>query len=254
MPAVVQTGAPRSGAMIVSNLGAVAGVGAAAGLAFVTTPWLAVPVGGVVASLAYWQAARRQRRVKRAWAGAHRVLDDRRDREVFLTALSTALRTLRAWPVLWAYVRLDDPSPTLARSLWDLACVLARRAPVRDTRDKLAQVLVDVPTDSPVHADVTARLAQAEQAQRRFDADVERRLRDLRTLADEADRFVIQQEALADAREALTEAREVIRDADPVLDELTGAYQPVADAGAELAQRTTAVLDAYRELTIDLGH
>src|SRR5262249_1796858 len=163
----------RSGAAVIGSLGGLVGVATGAGLAYALNPWVGLPVGATVAMLAVWQAARRQLRVKRAWASGHRVLTRHEDRGTFGSALWTALR---AWPALRARISLDDPSPTLARSLWDLSAVLARREPVRETHERLAQVARDVPTDSPVHADVAARLAQVEQTRRRLDTDIERRL------------------------------------------------------------------------------
>jgi hypothetical protein len=247
--AVVQVSPARSGAALVGNVGGLVGLAIAGGLAYATTPWLGLPVGAAVAALGYWPAAVRQRRVQRAWPSSHRVLTDHRDREVLLTALSTALRALNAWPALRATLPLDDPSPVLASTLWDLATILSQRATVRETHDKLTRVAEEVPDDSSVHTDVAARLAQAEATRRRLDGEIERRLRDLTTLADEADKFVRQQEALS-------EARAVMQDADEVLGTIGEAPQPAGaeyplatDASTDLVERTTAVLAAYRELT-----
>jgi hypothetical protein len=246
---MVHTSPARSGAAIVGNVGGLVGLAIAGGLAYATTPWLGLPVGVAVAALGYWPAAVRQRRVHRAWPRSHRVLTDQRDREVLLTALSTALRALRAWPALRAMLPLDEPSPVLASTLWDLATILSQRATVRGTYDKLMRVAGEVPDGSSVHTDVAARLAQAEATRQRLDGEIERRLRDLTTLADEADKFVRQQEALS-------EARAVVQDADEVLGTIgvppqpAGAEYPLAaDASTELVERTTAVLAAYRELT-----
>lgn len=240
---LVRTVPARSGVALVGNVGGLAGLAIAGGLAFATTPWLGLPVGAAVAVLGYLPATIHQRRVNRAWSRSHRVLTDHRDREVLLGALSTALRALHAWPALRAMLSLDDPSPALASSLWDLATILSQRATIRETYNKLVQVAGEVPDDSSVHTDVAARLAQAEATQRRLDGEIERRLRDLTTLADEADKFVRQQEALA-------EARTVVQDADEVLGTVSAIPQPAgADASTELAERTTAVLAAYRELT-----
>jgi hypothetical protein len=240
---MVRTSPARSGVAMVGNAGGLAGLAIAGGLAYATTPWLGLPVGAGVAVLGYLPAAIHQRRVNRAWPRSHRVLTDPRDREALLGALSTALRALHAWPALRAMLSLDDPSPALASSLWDLATMLSQRATIRETYNKLVQVAGDVPDDSPVHTDVAARLAQAEATRRRLDGEIERRLRDLTTLADEAEKFVRQQEALA-------EARTVVQDADEVLGTVSLPPQPAgADASAEVVERTTAVLAAYQELT-----
>jgi hypothetical protein len=240
---VVQSSPARSGAAVVGNVGGLVGLAIAGGLAYATTPWLGLPVGAAVAALGYWPAAVRQRRVHRAWPSSHRVLTDHRDRETLLAALSTALRALHAWPALRATLPLDEPSPALAGTLWDLATILSQRATVRETSDKLRRVAGEVPDDSSVHTDVAVRLAQAEATRRRLDGEIERRLRNLTTLADEAERFVRQQEALA-------EAQAVVRDADEVLGTIGATPQrAIEDASTELVERTTAVLAAYRELT-----
>lgn len=247
--AVVHTSPARSGVVIVGDVAVLAGLAIAGGLAYATPHWLGLPIGAAVAVLGYWPAAIRQRRVNRAWPGSHYVLTDQQDREVLLTALSTALRALHAWPALRATLPLDDPSPALARTLWDLATILSRRATVREANDKLVQVAGEVPEDSSVRTDVAARLAQVAATRRRLDAEIEQRLRDMTTLADEVDKFVREQEALADARA-------VVQDADEVLGTISVASQPagaehqlVEDASAEVVERTAAVLAAYRELT-----
>jgi hypothetical protein len=177
------------------------------------------------------------------------VAVDQQDREVLLTALSTALRALHAWPALRATLPLDDPSPALAGTRWDLATILSQRATVREANDKLVQVAGEVPEDSSVRTDVAARLAQVTATRRRLDAEIEQRLRDMTTLADEVDKFVREQEALADAQA-------VVQDADEVLGTISVASQPagaehqlVEEASAEVVERTAAVLAAYRELT-----
>jgi hypothetical protein len=236
------TRTPHSGAAVLGNLGGLLGVATGAGLVYATNPWVGLPTGAAVSVLAVWQAVRRQRRVNRAWAGGHRVLTHPEDKDTFRTALSGAVRTIRSWPALQATIRLGDPGPALARSLWELAGVLAQRAPVRDVHRKLAPVAGEVLVDSAVRADVAVRLSQAEQTLRRLGTEVDQRVRALTTLADETDRFIRQQQALA-------QARTVVSDADRVLGALATANQPTDDTGAELTERTTAVLTAYRELT-----
>src|SRR5439155_11769563 len=122
------------------------------------------------------------------------------DRDVFRRGLTAASHTVRIWPVLRAVVGLDDPSPALARSLWALAGVLTERVPVREAHRKLTEATRTVPADSPVHLELTSRLAQVESTRRRLDARIRRHLADLTTLAGEVDRFVAEQQALAEAR------------------------------------------------------
>ncbi len=248
LPAQVLTGTPRSGAAAIAAAGVVGGMVAAVALAIATTLWLGVPVGVVAALVGGWVAWRRQLQVEHAWAD-HRVLTRHEDRQAFRAAVSAARYTLRAWPELQTAVALDDPGPTLAGTLWELAGALAERARVRDAVLKLEQaarsMTIDggAPADARVHADVTARLDRAREVQQRLDREAVRRLDALTALAAEADRFIGQ-------RRAAAAARAVVRDTDQVLGALGGAEQePLDDPGTELAERTAAVLAAYRELT-----
>jgi hypothetical protein len=248
LPARVLTGTPRSGAAMIAAAGAVVGVLAAVALAIAATPWLGVPVGAAAALLGGWTAWRRQLRVEHAWAD-HRVLTRHEDREAMRVAVSNTRYLLRAWPELQTTVALDDPGRTLASTLWELAGSLAERAAVREAALKLeraarAMTADGGPADTRVHADVLTRLDQAREVQQRLDREAGRRLGDLAALAGEVDRFIGQ-------RRAAATAHTVVRDTDWVLGALGAATDPApgGDPGTELAERTAAVLAAYRELT-----
>jgi hypothetical protein len=183
-----------------------------------------------------------QLRVEQEWS-SYRVLTHHEDREQVRAAVSNARYTLRVWPQLQTAVALDDPGPALASAVWEVTGILAERAVVRDATRKLDQAIRTVPDDSPVHADLVSRLAQAQATQQHLDDETRRRLGALHTLANEVDGFIRQ-------RQALAAARAVVRDVDQVLGAVTGGHLPPGgDPGAELAEQTAAVLAAYRELT-----
>jgi len=242
LPAQVWTNTPRSGAAIIGGAAALLGIASAAVLSYTETLWLGLPIGAAVAALGGWQALRRQLRVEQEWT-SHRVLTHHEDRECVRVAVSNACFTLHVWPQLQAAVALADPGPALASAVWEVTGILAERAVVRDAARKLDQAIRTVPGDSPVHADLASRLAQAQATQRRLDDQVQQRLGALHSLASEADGFIRQ-------RQALAAARAVVRDVDQVLGAVTVEHLPPGgDPGAELAEQTAAVLAAYRELT-----
>jgi hypothetical protein len=73
------------------------------------------------------------------------------------------------------------------------------------------------------------------------------------TLANEAEKFVRQQEARSAARALVQEADEVLGTISVAAQPAGADYRLVAeDASAELVERTTAVLAAYQELTSQL--
>ncbi len=239
--AEVLTDTPRSGATTIGGIGAAVGAVSAAGLTYVSSPWLGLPIGVVLALAGGVAALWRFLHVERVWTAGHLVITDHDDRDLFEAGRAAIGRTLRGWPAVRGMVDLDDPSATLARSLWDLAALIVERAPIRETRAKVSTTMRTVPQDSAVRRDLAGRLAQADAAVQQLDAQIEGRLTDLKTLADEVGRFVERQHALASARA-------VVQDADRILG--AAAPLPVAgDAAAELAERTAAVLAAYRELT-----
>lgn len=77
-----------------------------------------------------------------------------------------------------------------------------------------------------------------------FDTDVEVRLAAFTDLSERCQRYVREERAIARAREAVLHADQALGD---TLAPMDGALEP----GHELADRTAAVLDAYRELTRD---
>ena len=88
-------------------------------------------------------------------------------------------------------------------------------------------------------------MAQLDTSLAAFDAEVDARLAAFADLAERCERYVREERAIARARDAVLRADQALGDARVPVD---GALEP----GHELADRTAAVLDAYRELTRDI--
>lgn len=244
LPAEVLTSTPPSGAGPVALGSAIAGVAAASALAYAVAPWAGIPVGAAVAAYGGWRALRRFLRVERLWAaGGHYVLTHDEDQHSFRTARAAVEFTQKHWPSLAATVGVEDPSPTLARALWELAAALVQRRALSGTQLELTQAMRSgLPAGSAAYADVESRLAQVEAAYQHLDADVDRDLGRLRALRNEVEVFVRQQAALR-------QSEAVIRKADQVMADVASTYRPASDDTANVTDRLAAVLGAYRELT-----
>jgi hypothetical protein len=192
------------------------------------------PPGFAIPRAAGWRILGRSR-------DDYRMLNADPDRDAMRRAAAATVLALEYWPLLRAHVALADPGPALAVALWDLAGVLVERGRVRDSWTRLSAVGRGVPADSPMRAEVAERTDRARARTERLDGAVTTRLQHLSRLADETESFVRRQRALAEAREAL-------RSADYLLDTGDATHRP-PDTAADLADHTSAVLAAYRELT-----
>ncbi len=147
-----------------------------------------------------------------------------------------------AWPHLHGLV--DEPAgPTLDQALWQLAGDLLRRAEVRAAGVDIEQVITELPVGDPAVAALTAQADDLAAVYRRLDESVTGQIDLLDRLADECQRHLI-----AQAAQARVEA--VTRRADALLGSgrLEPGTAPDTDPATELAERTAAVLGAYREL------
>jgi hypothetical protein len=215
------------------------------GVSRAVSGWLGVPLGIAITVAATAGAFRQQDRAERIWRDRHHVLLDSRDQQALHRGRAAVAQVVEAWPRVGGLVGVGDPTPALAEALWDLAGVLAHRQAVRGTRDDLARATVGLPPASRVWREIASRREQAESELVDLDREAGRRLAYLSGLASECGRFVLEQDALAHARRAVLRA-----------DLVLGRAAPVAVAGngsEELAERTRAVLSAYRELTNHLG-
>jgi cytosine/adenosine deaminase-related metal-dependent hydrolase len=106
-------------------------------------------------------------------------------------------------------------------------------------RQRLVLSGVGVPEGTTTAVELADRIARAGEDLARLSADIDQRRTHLWRLADETAGFVTEQQALA-------RANAMIRDAD----RHRGIAVPApADAAGDLADHTSAVLAAYRELT-----
>jgi hypothetical protein len=175
------------------------------------------------------------------------VLYAKDERVAFERTFAVAKRVQRTWPALRDMIDPAEAEPMLARALSDLAAVFVRRQQIRRLRRELGEVHhADLPADSPA--------VQALAAQRQ-------RLETLwREAGDEANRHILSINAAAVAGENLIREQEIgatAREAERAIAHLTASV-PVGPAaavggGADLADRTQAVIGAYRELSARYG-
>ena len=166
-----------------------------------------------------------------------RVLRSAEERAVLRRAVGVARRIRRTWPALSGMIDPAEADRSLRRALDDLTTLLVRRQEIRRLRAELEGVRRhDVPADSPA---VLALAEQREHAAALWRETGEQANRILRSL----DRTALAGEAFRHEQHL----GETARRAEMVLAELAPGRQ-VADTGPELADRTAAVITAYREL------
>ena len=223
------------------GIGTVVGLGSGVVVTGAVSPGLGLPLA-LAAVVAFALGYRRRRGVvTEAWRHRHRELHHAEDTHAFSTARQAGERVVDAWPRIGAMVGVADPGPALARSLWTLSEVLVNRGAVRDRRDELERIRADLPTGTEVWREVDDRVTQLDTALAAFDTEVDARLAAFTDLSERCRRYVREERAIARAREAVLRADQALGDTPPPIG---GAPEP----GHELAERTAAVLDAYREL------
>lgn len=203
-------------------------------------PWL-LPVVASAAGVGFgW---RRQARNARPGTFAVPADDDSRvlwspaERVAFERAVVVARRIRRTWPALPDMIDPLTADRALTHAVRDLAGLMARRQEIRRLRAELSEVRAEnVPDGSPaVHA-LAAQRVRVEELWLDTAEQANRILRSLDAAALAGESFL---------RELAVD--ETARAAGQVLDRLEMGAPP-ADAGPELADRTDAVLSAYREL------
>ncbi len=242
---------PRSGraALTVAlPLGAVL-----AGLLFVLTalglPLVGAGVATVVAAVALRGHARAASGCVLELRGSEgHVLAHPADRETMLRCLEIAHRIRGTWPVLRHMIDPGLAGPQLTRALADLAGVLARRQEIRGLRDELAAVrATGLAADSPAVRALAEQRRQVDVLWREVDADVEQHATRLRATAVAGERLAREQRVGAAARAAGHAVARLSAGRAPAL------TVPDDPAGQELADRTAAVVAAYRELADRYG-
>jgi hypothetical protein len=219
----------------------------AVGCGISTVWWLGVLAGLITVVGGAYVASRLYPPRVDDWPRSHVVLTDWQEQDAVRKARSAVTTITGAWPKLRSVTSAPAPDEVLARAVWDLAQVLSNRQTMRSTRQGLIGSLVDLPRDSQMHTEVQARIDQAHASYAAVDADVTQRLAHLTGLAEQCQRFLRE-------RAALEKARRVVRSADQVLGTIPALDQsPAPSASEELAHSTSAVLGAYRELSLQLG-
>jgi len=200
---------------------------------------LAIGSAAVFGYLAAWPLLARLLRPRGEY---ERAISDDAGRADLARARAAVHRITVAWPHLGALVD-EAAQPTLDEALWYLAADLLQRAEVRAARAEIEQVLADLPEGDPERTALSSRAGDLGAIDQRLDATVATQVERLERLADECARHLIAQ-ATQERMESAT------RRADSLLG--AGAAEPATpatpDPAAELAERTSAVLGAYREL------
>jgi hypothetical protein len=165
-----------------------------------------------------------------------RVLWTEPERTAFAQALAVSHRVRRTWPALAGMVDPVLADHSLTRSLDELATVLARRQELRRVRAGLdATRDADIPADSPARIAADMQGERADELWRESGAAANRILRAVDAAARAGESFIREQQVAATARHA-----------ERALARVGGA--PIAESGPELADRTEAVIAAYRDL------
>ena len=213
---------------------------ASAALFAVGLPWWLAAGAAIAAITEIW---RRQARAARPGIVAvprddrARVLRSPEERAAFDRAVVVSRRVRRTWPALPDMIDPVAADRALTLALDDLATLMSRRQEIRRLRAELAGVRrQDVPADSPAVAALAAQRVRVEQLWQETGEQANRILRSINAAALAGETFLREQQIATTARAA-----------EAVLAELTlGA--PPAENGPELADRTEAVITAYREL------
>ena len=167
------------------------------------------------------------------------VLVAREERAAYERAVVVSRRIRRTWPALGDLVDPADADRTLTRALEELAALMARRQQIRRLRAELRDARPGpVPADSPAVQALTAQRERVEVLWRSTGAQANRMLGSIDAAALAGESLIREQRLQRTAREAELAITRLA---------LTGPA-PVIEAGPELAERTAAVVAAYREL------
>lgn len=209
----------------------------AAGIAW----WLVL--GGsalIVAAVALGQArAARTGLISVPRGDDHHVLFTAEERTAYEKALAIARRIRTAAPALAEMIDPADADRALTRALDDLAAVLARRQELRRLRVELTDVdHRDLPADSPAVRALDEQRSRVNVLFREAGITAHRLLNSISAAAVAGENLIREQRIGATAERA-----------EQALAQLTAAGAGRSlEAGPELAERTAAVVSAYREL------
>jgi hypothetical protein len=202
--------------------------------------WLpALVIAGVAGSVGWIDRRRAQPGVFAIpHESAATVLRTREERAAFARAVAMSHRVRRTWPELPGMSDPELADRALTHALDDLAAVLVRRQEIRRLRAGLDGVRHEqVPAESRAVLALTEQRERAEQLWLESAGQANRILRAIDEAALAGETFLQERRIGATARQA-----------ELVLARL-GTGVPPAENGPDLADRTAAVLAAYRELT-----
>jgi hypothetical protein len=205
-------------------------------------PWWA-PAAGSVALVAF--VAVQQGRAARTGSLAIPRGDDCHvlyapdERTAYARAVVVARRIQRTWPALEHMIDPADADRSLSRALDDLAGIMARRQEIRRLRAELSEIDdVDLAADDPAGQAAAAQRDRVDELWHASGTTANSVLTGLNAAALAGENLIREQRIGAAARDRATAiARITAADAGRS-----------AEAGPDLAERTAAVIAAYREL------
>jgi hypothetical protein len=169
----------------------------------------------------------------------HHVLVTAEERAAFGQALGVAERIRAAAPALAGMIDPADADRAVTRTLDDLAAVLSRRQELRRLRAELSDVdHRDLPAESTAVRALTEQRSRVEVLLAETGATAERLQHSLGAAAVAGENLIREQRIGATAERAEQALAQLTA---------TGAGRSL-DAGPDLAERTAAVVAAYREL------
>jgi hypothetical protein len=166
------------------------------------------------------------------------VLHAAEERVAYGRALAVGRRVRATWPALRHMIDPEQADRDLTAALRDLAGIMARRQQIRRLREELGSASRhDLPADSPAVQALAEQRLRAEALWRSTAAAANRILAGINAAALAGENLIREQRVGDTAREA-----------ELAISRLTVGGPPQTDAGPELAERTAAVIAAYREL------
>jgi len=182
--------------------------------------------------------------LRRRLAPHRRTLETTYSRAVWRRAVAARNVVVTSWPKLRRHAEVGADAPAVVnRAMWELAGVLLERDRIEAAREDLLAARRELARNDPVNRELSTRIDGLLAARNELNADISGRVGHLTSLAESCTGFLAEQAAIAHARDAA-------RAADAILGGRVGDDD---DPGRDLAERTSAVLDAYRELQRQVG-
>ncbi|MET7426205.1 hypothetical protein [Dactylosporangium sp. NPDC005555] len=181
--------------------------------------------------------------LRHGWEHRHRALRRPAEAAVFADAFSAAQTILLLWPRLGDLTPVPTPREALAGSLWTLAELLHTRAALDEQLADLTLAESRLPAGPTALREALAdRRARVRTSLADLEAEITRRAQVLKCLAGEC------VDLIRDAT-AVRAAVAAVHRADTVLSHPHGTTPAHYDPTTDLAELTTSIFGAYRELT-----